>query len=98
MNDPQLDVYFRTSERDPFVFLGTITPDAVRANVNARREYPVDTSEQGVPEQTFQFTKMPDGSALPEFNEIQFKLVSKRGFSVMAAWFSYSYITRNTLT
>lgn len=97
-NDPQLDIYYRISERDDWAFLGSITPALIRANVNARRDYPEDTSEEGVPEQTYQFTKLPDGSPLPEFNEIQFKFVSKRGFSVIAAWFSYSYLTRNTLS
>lgn len=97
-NDPQLDIYYRISERDDFTFLGSITPDLVRANVNARRDYPENTESEGVPEQIYQFTKLSDGSPLPEFNEIQFKFVSRRGFSVMAAWFSYSYLTRNTLT
>jgi hypothetical protein len=96
----QLDLYYRVSERDDFTLLGEITVEKVKDEVNVRKdqstEYATD-DEFGLPEQIYQITKMPDGSALPEFNEIQFRFVSKRGFSVIGAWYMYSYITRNTL-
>lgn len=100
MNDPQLDIYYRVSERDDFVLLGTITPEIVRENVNLRKdmsEEGLEGGSVGLSEQLFHITKMPDGSSLPEFNEIQFKFVSKRGFSVMAAWYEYDYLSRNDL-
>lgn len=97
MNDPTLDVYFRVSERDPFTFLGTITPDIVIANVNQRKDQTGEGETTGLTEQIFHFTKMPDGSSLPEFNEIQYKFVSKRGFSIIGAWHEYDYLSRNTM-
>ncbi len=100
MNDPTLEIYYRVSERDPFVLLGTITPQIVRDNVNKRKDMTGEGLENqpvGLSEQIFHITKLPDGSSLPEFNEIQYKFVSKRGFSIIAAWHEYDYISRNTL-
>ena len=76
-----------------------VTVEKVKDNVNARRdqstEYASDTL--GLPEQRYMISKMPDGeTALPEFNEIQYKFVSKRGFSIIGAWYKYSSLTRNT--
>jgi len=96
----QLDIYYRVSDRDAWTLLGEITAQKVAENVNKRRDQSVEYASDGLglPEQRYSITKMPDGiSALPEFNEIQFRFVSKRGFSVIGAWFSYSYLTRNTL-
>lgn len=96
-NDPILEIYYRVSERDDFVLLGTITPEIVRENVNQRKDMSGEGETTGISEQLFHITKLPDGSSLPEFNEIQFKFVSKRGFSVMAAWYEYDYLSRNDL-
>lgn len=96
----QLDIYYRISDRDAFTLLGTVTAQKVKEDINLHidqsAEYASDT--EGLPEQIYTIEKMPDGSPLPEFNEIQFKFVSKRGFSVIAAWYAYSYITRTTFT
>jgi len=96
----ELDVYYRVSERDGWTQLMNVTVEKVKDNVNANRdqstEYASDT--QGLPEQRYMITKLPDDSPLPEFNEIQFKFVLKRGFSIIGAWYGYDYISRNTLS
>ena len=89
-----LQVYYRVSEREDWTLLGEITAEKVIANVNKRID---QTGVIPVPEQRYQFTKLPDGKSLPEFNEIQFKFKSLHGSSVIGAWFEYSYITRNML-
>ena len=94
----QLDIYYRVSERDSFTLLGEVTVQKVKENVNANRDQSTEYASDvlGLPEQRYQIDKMPDESALPEYNEIQFKFVSKRGFSVIGAWYKYSYLSRNT--
>lgn len=96
IGDEELDVYYRTSDRVGWTLMGNVTAQKVIDNVNLRLD---PTTAEAIPlmEQRYQFTKMPDTSALPEYNEIQFKLVPKKGFSIIAAWFNYSYITRNTV-
>ena len=89
-----LQIYYRVSEREDWTLLGEITAEKVIANVNKRIN---QVGVIPVPEQRYQFTKLPDGKSLPEFNEIQFKFKSLHGFSVIGAWFEYSYITRNML-
>lgn len=95
----ELDVYYRVSERDDWALLMNVTAEKVKDNVNSNRdqstEYASDT--QGLPEQRYFVTQLPDDSPLPSYNEIQFKFVSKRGFSVIGAWYGYSYLSRNTL-
>lgn len=95
----ELDVYFRVSSRDDWTQLMNVTVEKVKDNVNVNRdqstEYASDTL--GLPEQRYTVTILPDESPLPEFNEIQFKFVSKRGFSLIGAWYGYSYLSRNTL-
>lgn len=95
----EVDVYYRVSERDDWTQLMNVTVEKVEANVNVNRdqstEYASDT--QGLPEQRYMITSLPDESPLPEFNEIQFKFVTKRGFSIIGAWYAYSYLSRNTL-
>lgn len=93
-NVEELDIYYRTSDKESFVLLGNITRQKVKDNVNKRID---QSTAVPTPSQRYQITKMPDNIALPEFNEIQFKFVSKKGFSIIGAWFDYSYITRNTL-
>lgn len=91
----ELDVYYRTSSLEGWTLLGNVTAEKVIANVNLRAD-----AESQTPllfSQRYQFTKMPDGTSLPEFNEIQFKFHSQHGFSVIGAWFEYEYITRNTV-
>jgi hypothetical protein len=98
----KLNVYYRTSERDDFVLLGEVTAEKVYQDVDARYN-PTDKlndyTDDSLPlhHQIYHITKMPDMSALPEFNEIQFKFESIRGFSVIQAWYYYTYLTRNTL-
>lgn len=90
----KLEIYYRISDRLGWTLLGEVTAEKVIANVNKRID---QTNIIPVPEQRYQITKMPDLTALPEFNEIQFKFISKNGFSVIGAWFEYSYITRNVI-
>ncbi len=95
----ELDVYFRVSERDTWTLLMNVTAQKVKEYVNQFRdqsaEYASDTT--GMHEQRYSVTKLPDGNPLPEFNEIQFKFVSKRGFSIIGAWYGYTYLSRNEL-
>lgn len=88
----KLEIYYRTSEREGWTLLGVITPELVIANVNKRIDMKDDVP---LPEQIYQFTKLPNLEALPEFNEIQFKFKSYNGFSIIESWFEYSYLTRN---
>lgn len=92
-NAEELDIYYRTSDKESFVLLANITRQKVKDNVNKRID---QGTADPTPSQRYQITKMPDGTALPEFNEIQFKFVSKKGFSIIGSWFEYDYITRNT--
>lgn len=92
-NVEELDIYYRTSDKESFVLLANITRQKVKDNVNKRID---QSTTVPTPSQRYQITKMPDGTALPEFNEIQFKFVSKKGFSIIGSWFDYDYITRNT--
>ena len=92
----QLDLYCRVSEREDWTLLGEITAQKVIDNVNLRLDPTTNDTTVPVREQRYQITKLPDGTSLPEFNEIQFKFHSKNGFSVIGAWFEYDYITRNT--
>lgn len=90
----ELLVYYRVSDRHEFTLLADITAEKVRDYVNLRFQRPETLP---LNEQRYQVTKMPDGSALPEFNEIQFKLVLKNGMSLIGAWYDMSNLTRNTL-
>lgn len=93
--DEELLIYYRVSDRVDWTLMATINAQTVIDNVNKRLESPATVP---INEQRYQITKMPDGSALPEFNEIQFKFVSKRGFSVIGAWYDMSYISRNKIS
>ena len=93
-NVEELDIYYRTSDKESFVLLANVTRQKVIDYVNKRID---QTGVVPTPSQRYQITKMPDNSALPEFNEIQFKFVSKKGFSIIGSWFDYIYINRNTL-
>lgn len=89
----KLEIYYRVSDRDNWSLLAVITPELVIENVNKRIDMENDNP---LPEQRYQITKLPNGDALPEFNEIQFKFKSYNGFSVIGCWFEYDYVTRNT--
>lgn len=91
----KLEIWYRTSDRQGWTSLGEITRQGIIDNVNMRDDN--KANENPLDEQRYQITKMPNGDALPEFNEIQFKFRSSYGFSVIGAWFEYDYITRNTL-
>lgn len=95
--DEELDIYYRTSDRLGWTLLGAVTAQKVIDNVNKRLDQTNINTTYPVNEQRYQITRMPDGTALPEFNEIQFKFLSKKGFSIIGAWFDYSYITRNMI-
>lgn len=95
----QLDVYARVSEREDFVLLGTVNAELVKDNVNIRRDQDTEYNSDslGLPEQIYQITSKDNDIELPEYNEIQFKFVSKRGFSIIDAWYGYSYLSRNVM-
>jgi hypothetical protein len=93
----ELDVYYRVSERDDFTLLMNVTAEKVRDDINPRRdesvEYASDTT--GMHEQRYSITKIDEDTPLPEFNEVQYRFVSKRGFSIIGVWHRYSYTSRN---
>lgn len=93
VNAEELDIYYRTSERMEWVLLVNVTRQDVIDNTNLRID---QTGVTPTPMQRYQVTKMPDGTALPEFNEIQYKIVSTAGFSLIGMWHEYSYLTRET--
>jgi hypothetical protein len=91
----QLDVYYRVSDRDDWTLLGQVSDELVVENVNKMIDMSTDIP---LPEQRYQIVNITEGfTALPNFNEIQFKFVSKKGFSIIGSWFEYDYITNNTL-
>ena len=92
-NAEELDIYYRTSDKESFVLLANITRQKVKDNANKRKDH---STADPTPSQRYQITKMPDGTALPELKEIQFKFVSKKGFSIIGSRSEYDYITRNT--
>lgn len=90
----KVEIYYRISDRLDWNLLGTVTAQTVIDNVNKR----IDQSTTiPVIEQRYQFTKLPNLDALPEFNEIQFKFKLFNGMSLIKAWFEYDYITRNAV-
>lgn len=93
----ELDVYFRVSERDDWTLLMNVTAEKVKDYVNQFRDQSVEyaSDTKGLPEQRYAVSMLPDETPLPEYNEIQFKFVCKRGFSIIGAWYRYSYVTRN---
>lgn len=97
----RLFIDYRTSERDDWTLLHEITTEKIKDytadeySVSLRQaEYDSDTTGQTI--QSYVITKMPDGSELPRYNEIQFRFRSKKGFTVIQSWYNYEYIIRNT--
>lgn len=101
-DDEELKIYFRKSERAEFELIGTIDKNTIVEDGDKRRDPLLVANEDtddtiGMHNQIIYFTKMPDGeTALPEFNEGQFKFESKDGASIINAWYGYDYIARNT--
>lgn len=93
VNAEELDIYYRTSEREAWTLLVNVTRQDVIDNTNLRID---QVGVTPTPMQRYQVTKMPNGDALPEFNEIQYKIVSHAGFSLIGMWHEYSYLTRVT--
>lgn len=91
-NQEKVEVYYRISDRLDWNLLGVVTAQKVIDNVNKRID---QTGLVPVQEQRYQFTKLPNLTALPEFNEIQFKFKLFNGMSLIGCWFEYDYITRN---
>lgn len=88
------EIYYRVSDRLPWTLLGIVTAEDVQNDVNKR----IDQSGlMPLEEQRYQITKLPDGDALPEFNEIQYRFRLFNGMSIIGAWHEYEYLTRNTV-
>lgn len=94
----QLDVYGRISDRDDFTFYGTVNAELVKQSTNQRQDQDTEYNDTsvGLPEQAYEIVSA-DNLELPEYREIQFKFVSKRGFSIIDAWYGYSYLNRTTI-
>ena len=56
----ELDIYYRTSDKESFVLLANITRQKVKDNVNKRID---QSTADPTPSQRYQITKMPDGTA-----------------------------------
>lgn len=98
----RLYIDYRTSERDDWRLLHEVTSATIKdytADVfsEALREVEYDSDTTGQTIQSYVIKKMPDGSELPRYNEIQFRFRSEKGFSLLQAWYNYAYIKRNTL-
>jgi len=98
----KLVVSYRVSERDDFTELLTITSEDVKDDIDARmsqtdKDSNYNDDTVGLRNQIYTITKLPDGSPLPQYNEIQFKYESYKGFSVIGSWYRYEYLTRNTI-
>lgn len=93
----ELDVYYRLSERDEFTLLMNVTALKVKEQVNPKRDESAEYASDslGMHEQRYMIEKLEDGTPLPEFNEIQYRFVLKRGFSLIGAWHRYTYTSRN---
>ncbi len=92
----QLEVLYRVSERDDFTSLGTITVEKVKDNINPKKDQQTeyDSDSTGLPEQVYKLKPIKGTLVFPEYHEIQYKFISKYGFSVIDAWYDYSYVSR----
>lgn len=99
----ELDVYYRTSDRQDWTLLLNLTPQKVIDNVDQNRDETVKNTESPVFHQRYAITTInglqsEDGmNALPEFYEIQLDFRLKNGMSIIGAYMDYSNITRNTV-
>ena len=87
-----LKISYRVSERDDWVEIDTITTSKVKDNMEARQSQTVKDAEEasdtvGLNVQMYEIAKMPDGTPFDEYYEIQFKLESNFGFSVIDFWY-----------
>lgn len=89
----EVSIYYRTSDREDFTLLGTITAQNVIDYTNKEAEM---TGSVPVPQQRYDISQMPDGSALPNFNEIQFYFKIKNGMSIIDAFYEYEELTHTT--
>lgn len=99
-DNEECKIYYRTSDREDFVLLGTIN-QATLSNSDPYYDPALKASERAnnlpIKQQVFDIVKMPDKSSLPEFHEIQFKFELMNGFSIIQAWYGYDYLVRNVI-
>ena len=97
-NLEELEIWFRSSERENFRQICTVNTQFLVENINTQRELAEKEAElatdQGFSEYSAVFTMLEDGTPLGDFNEIQFKFVSRKGFSLTGAWFGANVIDR----
>lgn len=95
----ELTVSYRTSDRDDWIVIDTITATKIKNNTNNRRDQSVIDADFadgdiGLDNQVYELKKMPDGSSFMDFYEIQFKIESKYGLSVIDFWYYSEPIKR----
>lgn len=100
-DDEELEIYYRTSDREDFVLLDTVN-EAALAKSDLRYSDAQKVAERlpgnrGIKQQIYHVVDVPGNDPLPEYNEIQFKFKSTNGFSIIQVWYNYSYIERNVL-
>lgn len=87
------EIYYRTSDREDFTLLATVTAQNVIDYTNKEANM---TGSVPVLQQRYDISQMPDGSSLPSFNEIQFYFKIKNGMSIIDAFYEYEKITHTT--
>ena len=96
-NDEEMDLYIRFSERDVFTKIGTINADIVKNNTELRmsqeeKDTEASDNDLGLTPQTYEFTESDisgeDSLPFDTFNEIQFYVHLKEGFSIVKGWYN----------
>ena len=93
--DEEVSIYYRTSDREDFTLMATVDAQKVWENTNKEAEM---TGSAPILQQRYQISQMPDGTALPEFNEIQFKFELKNGMSIIGAFYGFETISHVTFS
>ncbi len=96
----KLTIYYRLSDRendeskDYWKELAVIDINSIKENGLVNRDETLTNTEiadndLGLGIQTYEINTLPDGSQLPDFNEIQYKFVSEKGFSIIKAYHGF---------
>lgn len=99
----KLKVSYRTSEREDFIEIGTITSKDIYENVATSMDQTVKDAEYnsdttGMTHQIYDFIEMSNPDLdMPEFSEIQFKFELFNGMSIIKAWYGVEHISRNSV-
>lgn len=99
-NGEWLKVYYRTSERDDFTLMRTLTVKDLKdieaeQEIQSKRDDEYNDGNKGLSVQEFTFEFMDDNETpLPKYNEIQFKFELHNGATLLGSGFWYNIIKR----